>query len=128
VLKALARGFGTESLPVLLFGTHSYYKGGHKKIPQNPREMYERYGINAFYTAGFLFGRYGSEELGINLYNAAKKCDGYWVFKLTMLWLPPNKNFKLADGSREDYLRSIKNANNEIDRLLGKSEAIVNYP
>jgi len=121
-LRAIAHGFGTEAAPVMLFATDSYYKGGHEKIPKEPVKLYEKSGIHALYLAGFLFGKYGSNELGINLHNAAKKCDGYWLWKMTQLWQPQTGKIKLAAGSQAEYWQMISDVNKLIDKYVDKTD------
>ena len=120
VLKAIARGFGTERFPVIHFATDSYYIGGHTSIPDKPVELYRKSGINNLYVAGFTLRSYRSDELEINLYESAKKCSGYWLFVMPMLWQPPSEGFELAGGTQQEYWQAIKKANDNIDMFISK--------
>jgi hypothetical protein len=120
----LARGLGTQESPVLIFATDSYYKGGHKSIPDNPTRRYEASGINAVYVAGYLFRRYGSDELEENMYEAARKCNGYWLFRMRMLWGRSEEGESLTGGSEEDYWKAISRANARIDTMIVEKRTI----
>ena len=122
VLTENARGFGTVALPMIIFATDSYSSGGYHSIPDEPSKLYKNSGIYSRYVAGFLLRCYGNDGLGINLYNVAEKCSGYWIFKMPMLWEPPsNRHHMLADGNPDEYWQSTAKANSDIDMLIGET-------
>ncbi len=122
--RGIARGLGTQEYPILLFATDSYYQGGHKSIPHNPTSRYKKAGIHAIYVAGYLFCRYGSNDLEDNMYEAARKCSGYWLFRMRMLWGQFGRNERLEDGSEKDYWESIARANARIDTMIVEKRAV----
>lgn len=120
VLKAMARGFGTKTMPMVIFGTDTYKPTKISRLPAHPQQFYAKQKINAVYTAGFLLTRYGADILEQELLSAGKKCSGYWLFRMHMLWKPPYGLYKLADGSPDKYWQKIQKANNNIDIFIGK--------
>lgn len=121
VLTENARGFGTVELPMIIFATDSYSGGGYNSIPDEPSKLYRNSGIYSRYVAGFLLKYYSNNRLEMNLYNVAEKCIGYWIFKMPMLWEPPNSYHILADGTPDEYWQSISKANSDIDMITGET-------
>lgn len=117
VRKSLVRGLGTPNQPILLFATDTYAGSGYEHIPSDPIKFYRGQGINCRYVAGFLLSRYGYRYLEPNIYEAAKKCDGYWLFRMRSLWKPEKHDAPLKFGSPEQYWLSIKKANEKINNL-----------
>jgi hypothetical protein len=119
VLESVARGFGLDSNPVLIFAVHSYYVGGYRSIPPDPVEMYAKLGIRCIYIPGFLFRKYSSDEIRVNMVQAAKTTSGYWLYKLPMLWGVFRGGVEqFPEGTALDYRRAIYQANNDISAFL----------
>jgi hypothetical protein len=121
VLKSMARGFGTKTMPMVIFGTDTYKPTETSRIPAYPQQFYAKQKINAVYAAGFLLTHYGADTLKQELFSAGKKCSGYWLFRMHMLWKPPYGSYKLADGSPNKYWQKIQKANDNIDIFAGKT-------
>ncbi len=124
VLKSIARGFGTDSFPMIVFATDSYVGGGDRRIPDEPIEFYRKSRIYSIYAAGFLLGSYGHSGLRANLYGAAKKCNGYWLFRMPMLWGKFSKNERLAYGTEKEYWQSIAAANDDIVAFTNETDLL----
>ncbi len=118
VRRSVARGIGTEKMPIIIFANDTYTGGGAKKLPEQPAEYYAKEGINAVYAAGFLIRRYKSSALMKELPAVCKKCSGYWIFSMHSLWEPTAKKYALIHGSQDEYLRAIKEANNKIETFI----------
>ena len=116
VRESIARAWGTVDFPMVLFATDTYYTGGYRRIPDNPINLYRQSGINIVYCAGYLLRLYGSNDLETNLYESARRADGYWIFQMSQLWKSSEVS-KLYQGTPSMYLRSISNANNSIKML-----------
>lgn len=126
VLQSISRGFGTADFPMIIFATDTYEGGGHQRIPDDPEEFYRNSGIHGLYAAGFLLSRYDSDRLGVNLYTAAEKCSGYWLFTLGSLWYrerPPAA--RVPKGTENKYWQSIARANSNINTLIGETGASI---
>ncbi len=124
-LMAVARGFSTERVPILLWATDTYGGGGPARVPDDWRQEYADQGINARYLAGMLLRSYSAKNLAANIYQTTDKCDGYWLFTTYTLWTPPREkpgDYYLAAGEPEDYWDAITLANSEIDKRLQQGE------
>jgi len=113
VRKAICRGFGTAELPMIIFATDSYSSGGASRIPRQPQKFYLEQGINAAYAAGLLFRCYGAFQLEQELPVTSRKCSGYWLFRMPMLW-DVSDSKELKQGSIQQYKNSIFKANLQI--------------
>jgi len=121
VRESICKGLGMDNLPMIIFATDTYEGGGHRRIPNEPAKLYKNAGIDALYVAGFLLRRYSTDRLGVNLYAAAEKCSGYWLFRMPMLWGKFSGTETLAFGSTEEYWQSIKIANSDIDVCVAEN-------
>ncbi|NLB95622.1 MAG: hypothetical protein GX785_07920 [Armatimonadetes bacterium] len=120
MLVGVAQGLGTPDHPMILWATATYGGGGAEKIPDNWREEMEKQGIHAYYCGGMLLRMYSAANLAAHMTRVAAKTNGYWLFTVHTLCIPPEQqrgDYYLAAGTREDYLREIRRANAEIDRL-----------
>lgn len=120
VLLSIARGLGSKEHPMLVFETTTYgyfNRKGYTRIPENPEQQYAQAGIHGKFVAGYLLRRFSPQEIEDNIYYAAKKASGYWLFRIPMLWGEFGKTESLYSGKTEDYLEAIKRANEKIDML-----------
>ncbi len=117
VLKAMARGFEAKQRPIIIFATDTYEGGGVGRIPRNGGWFYGDQQINAMYVAGFLFRAYSSEALAHHLPLAYQRCEGYWLFRMPMLWGEPDTNNRLSRGGQGDYRQAIKGLNDKIEEI-----------
>jgi hypothetical protein len=68
---------------------------------------------------------YSAANLSKNMFEIARKTDGYWLFTVHTLCLredEQNGDYYLAAGSPDDYLNAIKLANSELDQLATKPD------
>jgi len=120
-LVGVARGFATESVPILIWGTDTYGGGGADRVPKDWRQHYAKQGINARYIAGLLLRRYSARNLAANLYHTTQACDGYWLFTTYTLSQPVAKHkgdYYLAFGEPKEYWGAIRTGNAEIAKGL----------
>ena len=120
MLVGTAQGLGTPEHPMILWATSTYGGGGPSKVPDAWRAELEKEGIHCYYCAGMLLRFYSAANLAANLYEITHKCDGYWLFTVHTLCVPQEGqkgDYYLAAGTPEEYLREIRRANGELDRL-----------
>jgi hypothetical protein len=122
VLQAMARGFGTGKMPMVIFATDTYKPRLISRMPTLPRQFYAKQNINAVYAAGFLLGYYGADTLEQQLLSATEKCSGYWLFSMQRLWHSSEVYGKLASGSRDEYWQVIDSANRHICALTNSKD------
>ena len=120
VRVTVARVFGRDSYPVVSFTTDTfgYYSKpwGAARIPTNMSRYFNHYDINGIYVAGYLLRAYTSSEIGKHLVESRRRSHGYWLFRMPQLLereIPKAEH--LAEGTRTDYQREIKNANENIN-------------
>lgn len=119
-LKAVAQGLGKPDHPMILWATSTYGGGGPTAIADDWREQLLKDGIHCYYSGGMLLRFYSAVNLAKNMFEIARKTDGYWLFTVHTLCIPEDQqstDYYLAAGTPEDYLREIGRANQELDRL-----------
>ncbi len=124
-LIGVAQGLGTPAHPMILWATSTYGGGGPAKVPDDWRRQMRAQGIHARYSGGVLLRMYSAANLAANLYEIARKSDGYWIFPVHTLCLPEAKqrgDFHLCAGTPEEYLTAIEDANRELDNLAWDGE------
>ncbi len=122
-LKGVAQGLGTPQHPMILWATSTYGGGGPSKISDNWRKELLAEGIHCYYSGGMLLRFYSAANLPKNIFEIARKTDGYWLFTVHTLCIgedAQNGDYYLSAGSRDDYLQAIERANSELDRLATK--------
>lgn len=118
-LLAVARGFSTEAVPILLWATDTYGGGGASRVPDDWRSHYIEQGVNARYIAGLLLRAYSARNLAAHIYQVSEKCDGYWLFTTHTLEAEEEKgDYYLAAGTKQDYWQALRLANDELDRRM----------
>lgn len=119
-LQAVAQGLGKPEHPLILWATSTYGGGGPSKIPDNWQQEFFAQEIYAYYCGGMLLRFYSAANLAKNIFEIARKTNGYWLFTVHTLCIPEEAqsgDYYLAAGSPFDYLREIKRANEELDKL-----------
>ncbi len=119
-LVGVAQGLGTREHPMILWATSTYGGGGPAKIPDDWRQQYEQQGVHCYYSGGMLLRMYSAANLAKNMFDIARKTNGYWLFTVHTLCIRPEEqsgDYYLCAGSPEDYLQAIKLANGELDKL-----------
>ena len=124
-LKGVAQGLGTPQHPMILWATSTYSGGGPSKISDNWKQELLAEGIHCYYSGGMLLRFYSAANLSKNMFDIARKTDGYWLFTVHTLCISEDQqsgDYYLAAGSRDDYLKAIKLANSELDQLATKPD------
>ncbi|MGE5531124.1 MAG: hypothetical protein ACM3VW_03270, partial [Bacteroidota bacterium] len=119
-LIGVAQGLGTPEHPMILWATSTYGGGGPSKIADNWKQEFEQQGIHCYYSGGMLLRQYSAANLPRNIYDIARKTDGYWLFTVHTLCIKEEEqkgDYHLCAGTPEEYLASIKLANRELDQL-----------
>jgi len=119
-LRGVAQGLGKPDHPMILWATSTYGGGGPRAIEDNWRDQLLKDGIHCYYSGGMLLRFYSSENLAKNIFEIARKTDGYWLFTVHTLCIPEaeqNTDYYLASGTPAEYLREIKRANAELDHF-----------
>ncbi|MEN6644557.1 MAG: hypothetical protein ABFE08_19145 [Armatimonadia bacterium] len=119
-LVGVAQGLGTAEHPMILWATSTYGGGGPNKIADNWKQELLDKEIHCYYSAGVLLRQYTAANLAKNLYEVARKTDGYWIFTVHTLCIPEKEqkgDYHLCAGTPEEYLNAIKLADVELDKL-----------
>jgi hypothetical protein len=119
-LVGVAQGLGTPEHPMILWATSTYGGGGPTKIADDWEEELLAKEIHCYYSGGLLLRQYTAANLAKNLYEVARKTDGYWLFTVHTLCVEEEEqkgDFHLCAGTPEEYLSAIRLANSELDRL-----------
>ena len=119
-LVGVAQGLGTAGHPMVLWATSTYGGGGPRLIADDWKQELEKQQIHCYYCGGMLLRMYSSTNLARNMLDIARKTDGYWLFTVHTLCIRPeeqNGDYYLCAGTPDDYLREVRLANSEIDRL-----------
>jgi hypothetical protein len=115
VLQSVMRTFGRDSYPVISFSTDTYgYLSplGAARIPADLPSYFEKYNINGYYAAGYMFRKYTSSEIRTAIIQSCQRSQGYWLYKMPQLVEPViPAGEELAGGTQADYLQAIKTAN-----------------
>jgi hypothetical protein len=122
-LKGVAQGLGTPQHPMILWATSTYGGGGPSQIADAWKQQMLAEGIHCYYSGGMLLRFYSAANLSKNIFEIARKTDGYWLFTVHTLCIredEQNGDYYLSAGSRDDYLKAIKLANSELDRLTAE--------
>ena len=125
MLVGTAQGLGTAEHPMILWATSTYGGGGPARIEDDWRAQMLEQDIHSYYCAGMLLRFYTSVNLATNVYLNSKKSNGYWLFTLHTLCIPEDRqkgDFYLAHGTREDYRRALRRANDELDSLCANPD------
>lgn len=114
VTKGVTRAFGRNAYPVISFSTdtYGYYSKpwGADRIPADLTDYFKQYDIHGIYAAGYMFCKYSSAEIKQNIMKSCERCQGYWFWDMSHLFESELK-VKLKEGTQEDYLHAIKDAN-----------------
>lgn len=119
-LKGVAQGLGTAEQPLILWATSTYGGGGPAAIADSWKEDLLAEDIHARYSGGMLLRQYSAANLAKNLYEIARKTDGYWLFTVHTLCLKEEEqkgDYHLCAGTPDEYLAAIQFGNHELDRL-----------
>lgn len=126
-LVGVAQGLGKPDHPMILWATSTYGGGGPAKISDTWKQEMLDQGIHCYYSGGMLLRMYSAANLAKNMFEIARKTDGYWLFTVHTLCIAEaeqNTDYYLCAGTPEDYLREIKRANQELDQLAVDREYI----
>jgi len=109
----LARGFGTEQLPVICLSERTY-SSGYDEYVAKAQQRFREIGAYVDLLTGVWHSRFPAENLAEHYYHLAKDALGYWVYTMQTFETP---NYSPLPGSHESYWNAIKTANAELDRL-----------
>jgi hypothetical protein len=119
-LRGVAQGLGKPDHPMILWATSTYGGGGPRAIADDWREQLLKDDIHCYYSGGMLLRFYSAANLAKNMFEIARKTDGYWLFTVHTVCIPEdeqNGDYYLAAGTPADYLREISRANRELDHF-----------
>ena len=119
-LRGVAQGLGTAERPLILWATSTYGGGGPGLIADTWKQDLLADGIHAYYSGGLLLRQYSAANLAKNLYEIARKTDGYWLFTVHTLCLREEEqkgDYHLCAGTPDDYLAALRLGNRELDAL-----------
>jgi len=119
-LRGVAQGLGTREHPMILWATSTYGGGGPRAIADDWREQLLKDDIHCYYSGGMLLRFYSARNLAKNVFEIARKTDGYWLFTVHTLCIredEQNTDYYLSAGTPDEYLREIRRANGELDHF-----------
>ena len=109
----VARGFGTEQLPVMCL-TERTYSSGYDGYVAKAQQRFRDIAAHVEILAGVWHSRFPSENLAEHYYHLAKDTLGYWIYTMQTFESP---NYSPLPGSHESYWNAIKTADAELDKL-----------
>lgn len=119
-LVGVAQGLGTLEQPMILWSTTTYGGGGPSRIPDDWAAEMQRQEVHCYYVGGMLLRMYSAANLAKNIYEIARKSNGYWLFTVHTLCIAEEQqrgDFHLCAGTPDEYLDAIATANRELDSL-----------
>ncbi|PID58125.1 hypothetical protein CSB45_05410 [candidate division KSB3 bacterium] len=130
--RALIRGLGRPSQPVLVFSETAYVRGYSSLLLQEQAEILSLRSGNALngrqqpiarYIPGLWQSRFFPEDLARQVYDVALHSDGYWIFSADSLWSETDRSGHYAlHGPREQYWAAFRTANTALEEFARTHE------
>jgi len=112
-LHGLARGFGTEQLPVVCL-TERTYATGYDDYAGQAQKHFQELGVHVDLFPGLWHSKFPAANVAEQYYHLAKGSWGYWVYTMETFEQP---DYSPLPGPHEDYWAGIQQANAELDKL-----------
>lgn len=120
--RGLARGLGTERVPVINFAESSYWSGFNERALKQV-EKFRSWGAHVLHGGGLYPGSHPPTKpgyLGATCYNFALQTGGYWLWPMDYFlsdWQSKNV-YEGQSAQQADYWLTLRQVNAELDKRM----------
>ncbi len=115
--ESCARGFGTMTMPVLLWPGTTYTMGHSAREVDDQVRLLERIGAHAVFIPGLWLWQFHPDNLAANAYLCGKHAGGYWLYGIYSMWPETATRRKVPHVDADAFWAALSRANREIQAV-----------